>query len=71
MPRVGVATVGWLEDGAWSGQGVGACGWERERLGGGGGGDEGVVVCCLLNVPTTGEFISGTDLLKQFYVLPH
>ena len=25
----------------------------------------------LLNVPATGECISGTDLLKQLYVLPH
>ena len=25
----------------------------------------------LLNVPATGECISGTDLLRQFYVLPH
>ena len=30
-----------------------------------------VVVCWLLNVPATCECISGTDLLKQFYVLPH
>ena len=29
------------------------------------------VVCWLLNVPTTCECISGTDLLRQFYVLPH
>ena len=28
-------------------------------------------VGCLLNVPATGECISGTDLLRQFYVLPH
>ena len=29
-------------------------------------------VCCLLvNVPATCECISGTDLLRQFYVLPH
>ena len=29
-------------------------------------------VCCgLLNVPATCECISGTDLLGQFYVLPH
>ena len=28
-------------------------------------------VCWLLNVPATGECISGTDLLRQFYVLPH
>ena len=25
----------------------------------------------LLNVPATGECISGTDLLRQLYVLPH
>ena len=24
-----------------------------------------------VNVPATGECISGTDLLRQFYVLPH
>ena len=30
-----------------------------------------VVVCWLLNVPVTCECISGTDLLRQFYVLPH
>ena len=29
------------------------------------------VVCWLLNVPTTGLCISGTDLLRQLYVLPH
>ena len=28
-------------------------------------------VCWLLNVPATCECISGTDLLRQFYVLPH
>ena len=28
-------------------------------------------VGCLLNVPATYECISGTDLLRQFYVLPH
>ena len=30
-----------------------------------------VVVCWLLNVPATCKCISGTDLLRQFYVLPH
>ena len=30
-----------------------------------------VVVGWLLNVPATCECISGTDLLRQFYVLPH
>ena len=30
-----------------------------------------VVVCWLFNVPATCECISGTDLLRQFYVLPH
>ena len=30
-----------------------------------------VVVCWLLNVPATCECISGTDLLRQLYVLPH
>ena len=29
------------------------------------------LVACLLNVPETCECISGTDLLRQFYVLPH
>ena len=29
------------------------------------------VVGWLLNVPATGECISGTDLLRQLYVLPH
>ena len=28
-------------------------------------------VCWLLNVPATCKCISGTDLLRQFYVLPH
>ena len=36
---------------------------ERER--------EREFVCWLLNVPATCECISGTDLLRQFYVLPH
>ena len=31
----------------------------------------GVVICWLLNVPATCECISGMDLLRQFYVLPH
>ena len=30
-----------------------------------------LLVGWLLNVPATGECISGTDLLRQFYVLPH
>ena len=30
-----------------------------------------VVVCCLLNVPATCECISGKDLHRQLYVLPH
>ena len=30
-----------------------------------------VVVCWLLNVPATCECISGTDLRRQFDVLPH
>ena len=30
-----------------------------------------VVVCWLLNVPATCGCISGTDLLRQFDVLPH
>ena len=32
---------------------------------------KGEFVCWLLNVPATCECISGTDLLRQFYVLPH
>ena len=28
-------------------------------------------VCWLLIVPATCECVSGTDLLRQFYVLPH
>ena len=35
------------------------------------GGSKIVVVCWLLNVPATCKCISGTDLLRQFYVLPH
>ena len=30
-----------------------------------------IVVCWLLNVPATCQCISGTDLHRQFYVLPH
>ena len=30
-----------------------------------------VRVCWLLSIPATCECISGTDLLRQFYVLPH
>ena len=30
-----------------------------------------MLVGCLLNVPATCECISGTDLHRQFYVLPH
>ena len=30
-----------------------------------------IVVCCLLIIPETCQCISGTDLLRQFYVLPH
>ena len=37
----------------------------------GGDGQESLYVCWLLNVPATCECISGTDLLRQFYVLPH
>ena len=48
----------------------------REAGGGEGEGKDGgkgpvVVVCGLLYVPATGECISGTDLLRQFYVVPH
>ena len=32
---------------------------------------KGLFVGWLLNVPATCECISGTDLLRQFYVLPH
>ena len=34
-------------------------------------GIEELFVCWLLNVPATCECISGTDLHRQFYVLPH
>ena len=30
-----------------------------------------MTVCWLLNVPVPCECISGTDLLRQLYVLPH
>ena len=33
--------------------------------------EQGLFVGWLLNVPATCECISGTDLLRQFYVLPH
>ena len=33
--------------------------------------DSNLFVCWLLNVPATGECISGTDLLRQLYVLSH
>ena len=36
-----------------------------------GGGGGGVVVCWFLNVPATCKCISETDLLRQFYMLPH
>ena len=39
--------------------------------GAGVGREGGLFVGWLLNVPTTGECISGTDLHRQFYVLPH
>ena len=29
------------------------------------------VVCWFFNVPATCDCISGTDVLRQFYVLPH
>ena len=41
---------------------------EREREG---AGRRGLFVGWLLNVPATCECISGTDLHRQFYVLPH
>ena len=31
----------------------------------------GWLLACLLNVPAICKCISGTDLLRQFYVLPH
>ena len=47
-------------------------------VGGGGGGAASkrvtcarLFVCWLLNAPATGQCISGTDLLRQVYVLPH
>ena len=48
-------------------------GTERVRRGEGDGKRERVClfVGWLLNVPATCECISGTDLLRQFYVLPH
>ena len=45
-------------------------GWPQ----GGGWGEgqlDGLFAWWLLNVPATGECISGTDLIRQFYVLPH
>ena len=30
-----------------------------------------IFICWLLNVPATCECVSGTDLLRQLYVLPH
>ena len=40
--------------------------------GAGRGGEKGEgFVCWLLNVPATCWCISGTDLLRQVYVLPH
>ena len=44
--------------------------WRKTPMDKSTGGSE-VVVCWLLNVPATGECISWTDLLRQFYVLPH
>ena len=41
-------------------------GWPKIRMPG-----ELLFVCWLLNVPAICECISGTDLLRQFYVLPH
>ena len=52
--------VGW--GGGW---GVGEETVRKER------GMQRVVVGWLLNVPATCQCISGTDLLRQFYVLPH
>ena len=43
------------------------CCLQRHRL----VGQEVLFVGWLLNVPATCECISGTDLLRQFYVLPH
>ena len=44
-------------------------GKEDEKEGRGGG--VCWLVACLLNVPATCECISGTDLFRQIYVLPH
>ena len=33
--------------------------------------EEELFVCWLLNVPATDECISGMDLLRQLFVLPH
>ena len=43
---------------------------EGER-GKGTGREGGLFVGWLLNVPATGECISGKELLRQFYALPH
>ena len=52
------------------GRGGGREGERRERKECRGGEKEGFVGW-LLNIPTTGQCISGTDLHRQFYVLPH
>ena len=52
----------------WGGKGVGFRQRERERERERGGV---CFVCWLFNVPATCECISGTDLHRQIYVLPH
>ena len=56
------------------GDGVGVGGGEEKKKHTKGRKKERKKVCFagwLLNVPATGECISETDLLRQFYVLPH
>ena len=42
----------------------------ERRRGGGGGGRENLFVGCLMSQQHVSVCISGTDLLRQFYVLP-
>ena len=44
---------------------------EHGGVGEGGGEQNCLIVSWMLNVPATCECISGTDLLRQFDVLPH
>ena len=43
----------------------------NEKIKGNGEGIYGLFVGWLFNVPATCECISGTDLHRQFYLLPH